>query len=352
MSKNIIIQEGGAPFQFSVDKLETAKVGGGSLNWVPEEDTLLGTKTITKDGTYKASDEGLYGYSGVTVRGIGTATGKDGDGDDAKVTTDPTTGDLVQTKIPSAIEITTPPTKLNYTDGETINFSGLVVKAKLRTGGIFTDDAYPDGVIPNSELDFPVTTADAQATRRFTTPADDSSATYRNTGETFTFQEVLVGQDFYGNLYNQYLDMWRTYTLTSASASVYAVRKAGSSYDYIYLASSEKFTLHYRGPDSSQPSANVTESDIVRNVVAGRAYWDIQATPNKNPIIAADLSSFAWVYEDMVKFGDGSGEPTNAIPVNWISPYNSATLTDEFTIRIVDGGGGTTEGGGGAGRND
>ena len=38
MSKNIIIQEGGNSKQFTASKLNTALVGGGSCNWVPEDE--------------------------------------------------------------------------------------------------------------------------------------------------------------------------------------------------------------------------------------------------------------------------------------------------------------------------
>lgn len=160
MGKNIIIQEGSSGKQMTVDKLKTDLVGGGSCLWVPEDGTELGTKYINADGTYKASSDGFYGYSEVTVRGTGKATGKDSDGDDAYAYTDPTTGRLVTEKLPSSIVVTVNPSKLTYFDGETINFTGMVVKAYLATGGLWTDSSHPNGVIPISELVFPVTQAD------------------------------------------------------------------------------------------------------------------------------------------------------------------------------------------------
>lgn len=134
MSKNIIIQEGGIGKQLTADKLKTDLVGGGSCLWVPEDERQLGTKCISENGTYKASDDGLYGYSEVTVSGVGTVTGKDGDGDDAQASVDPETGEIVTTKLVDHIAITTPPTKSEYQDGETINFSGLVVHGYSSTG--------------------------------------------------------------------------------------------------------------------------------------------------------------------------------------------------------------------------
>ena len=162
MSKNITIKEGGTAKQLTVDKLKTHLVSGGTCLWVPEDETNLTTKTITENGTYTASDDGYYGYSQVTVSGIGTATGTDGDGDEAVVTTGED-GELEENKIPSSIVVETPPALTIYADGETIDFFGIVVKGYLKTGGLWTDEDHPDGVIPISELTFPVTVADADA---------------------------------------------------------------------------------------------------------------------------------------------------------------------------------------------
>lgn len=54
--------------------LRTNLQDGGTCDWVPEDETQLITKVITQDGTYNASDEAgdIYGYSEVTVQGIGS----------------------------------------------------------------------------------------------------------------------------------------------------------------------------------------------------------------------------------------------------------------------------------------
>lgn len=149
MSKNIIIQEGGIGKQLTVDKLKTNLVGGGSCLWVPEDEMTLGTKYISENGTYKASDDGYYGYSEVTVSGVGSVTGKDpdGSGDDASATVDPETGDITITKLPSRIEVITPPTNPYgiYQDGQAISTNGMVVKGYFNSGGEY-------GTVPNSEI--------------------------------------------------------------------------------------------------------------------------------------------------------------------------------------------------------
>lgn len=149
MSKNITIQEGGIGKQLTVDKLKTDLVGGGSCLWVPEDERQLISKYISENGTYRASDEGYYGYSEVTVSGVGSVTGKDpdGSGDDATATVDPETGEIVITKQPSNIEVITPPTNPYgiYQDGQTIVKDGMVVKAYLESGGEY-------GTVPNGEI--------------------------------------------------------------------------------------------------------------------------------------------------------------------------------------------------------
>lgn len=156
MSKNIIIQEGGTPKSLTVDKLSTALSIGGHMLWVPEEDVQLGTKYINENGTYNAGEDGYYGYSSVTVSGVGVATGKDpdGSGDDAYAITDPESGELVFGKAAETIAVTTPPTKRAYQDGETIDYSGMVVHGYSASGVDL-------GAIPNNELLLPITTAGA-----------------------------------------------------------------------------------------------------------------------------------------------------------------------------------------------
>lgn len=162
MPKNIVIQEGGLGKQLTADKLKTNLVGGGTCLWVPEDDTHLGTKYITNNGTFKASDDGLYGYSEVTVSGIGTVTGKDPDtGEEVEVHRDPETGEIVETVIATEIRVVTLPAKTTYTHGETIDYSGIVVHKYSAKG---TDL----GAVPFGELVFPETTADAQKTDGWT----------------------------------------------------------------------------------------------------------------------------------------------------------------------------------------
>ncbi len=73
MGKNITIQEGGTPRTFgNVEKIVTNVVGGGTQNWIPEEEAAsyveTGELSVSENGTYYSSDEGYVGFSKVDVR--------------------------------------------------------------------------------------------------------------------------------------------------------------------------------------------------------------------------------------------------------------------------------------------
>lgn len=182
MSKNITIQEGGVAKQLTVTKLKTNLVGGGTQLWVPEDSVEQTIKNITANGTYRASDDGYYGYSEVTVNVPGGAggppggsgssiVGKDGDGDDAIVTVDPETGELEEEKLPNHIYVVTPPTNPYgiYTDGQAVIPDGMLVKAYLKSSEEY-------GTVPNSEIALDPTTASYDASTDHTDyTIDDTS---------------------------------------------------------------------------------------------------------------------------------------------------------------------------------
>lgn len=63
-----------------------------------------------------------------------------------------TIGDGAQ---PAAIQIITPPTKTEYYVNDEIDYSGIEVQLLDGEGDVYTSDAYPDGMIPFEELEFP-----------------------------------------------------------------------------------------------------------------------------------------------------------------------------------------------------
>lgn len=158
MAKNASIQENGvAEAMTAINKLRTNLIGGGSCNWVPEDETLQREIIIRENGTYNASTYDVNSFSRVVVAVTqdsgngGSVIGRMPDGNEYEFTVDDG-GEIVTTKLPSSIAVTTLPSKLSYNDGDAIDFTGLVVTA-------FDGNGESMGEVPFNELVFPVTTA-------------------------------------------------------------------------------------------------------------------------------------------------------------------------------------------------
>lgn len=149
MSENISILEGGQAKVFGhVQKLKISNSGGGSSLWVPEEAVPTGSLYVDKNGTYYASNEGYFGYDEVEVNIVKSVKGKKNNKPyDVTVDDD---GFLHENELPAYIEITTPPTTLNYVDGQDISTEGWVVKAFYTDGtewGDISDTAMIDPAV-------------------------------------------------------------------------------------------------------------------------------------------------------------------------------------------------------------
>lgn len=144
------IKEGGKSRNFSAAMLKTNLQGGGTCLWIPRMDVELKSKYISKSGTYTAKADDCYGFDQVTVSGVDVEITQDEDGDDVELTTDG--GDVTETKLPSYIRVTVLPSKLDYTVGETIDYTGLVVHAYTKSG-------IDMGVVPFNELILPASKA-------------------------------------------------------------------------------------------------------------------------------------------------------------------------------------------------
>ena len=68
MSKNITIKKDGVAQNFNnVSRISLKKVSGGTVYFVPKDSTDLSDINITANGTYKASDAGVFGYETINV---------------------------------------------------------------------------------------------------------------------------------------------------------------------------------------------------------------------------------------------------------------------------------------------
>ena len=235
MSKNITIQEGGVAKQLTVGKLKTNLASSGTCLWVPEDEVQLTTKTITENGTYKASDDGYYGYEQVVVSGVGTVSGTDPTtGEDVVVTTDPETGEIVETTVPHSIGVTTPPTNPYgiYTNGQTITKDGMVVKAYLKSGDLYDTTDYPNGIVPNNEVTLSPTTAAYDAS------TDTGSGEATLDGDTLDYARSAYWT-YQRPLYTQHVNVWSSAYLIALHGDIIAISQsndidAGGTYTSTY----------------------------------------------------------------------------------------------------------------------
>ena len=129
------IQEGTiARLMGGVKRIKVDLQNGGTLVLAADDDVELGIKSITENGTYKAKDDGYGGYSSVTVNVSGGGGGGGGD-------------------VPTRIAVTVQPNKINYSDGDTIDYTGITVVAYKADDSVY-------GTIPFDSLIFPTTEAE------------------------------------------------------------------------------------------------------------------------------------------------------------------------------------------------
>lgn len=345
MSKNIIVQEGGIGKQLTADKLKTNLVGGGTCLWVPEDETNLGTKYISENGTYKASDDGYDGYSEVTVSGVGSVTGRDPQtGNDENVEVDPETGDLVITVLPSEIKVITPPTNPygTYIDGQTITTDGMVVKA-------YDNNNHELQVVPNSEITLTPTVA-----------VYDESKDTRGTGEATSDLETVLAQPIgysaeakhqlysstTGNLIFE--EGWNTGAIAAyeaAAPTIITVLIASASQPIVR-------TIHESIGTESERTRTVNEN-VSTFTYDGKTVYYCTQTINNNPAngwkaIHGAINSKgagvpggndAWTMVYGTRKDNPAGSP-QTITVSWPRPGDGKVLETTFEILVAPGYGG------------
>lgn len=311
MAKNIVIQENGVAKQLTADKLKTNLVGGGTCLWVPEDGTTLGVKTITQNGTYNASDDGYYGYSQVIVNGQGTATGTDGDGDEAVAHTDPITGELQTDKVPSSIEVVTPPTNPYgiYQNGQAIGTNGMVVKAYLQTGGEY-------GTVPNGEITLNPTTA-----------AYDPST------------DTMSGEATSGGIVVQYSGTYTSANDWLCSDFEYAANFGAATYVFSSTNSPASITYPPSSPES-EPIKEYMRLTGPNTTPGGHTFYMTGSLP-ANPALPVGVPEGIHSPADLAAvIYDGTREQTQSgshqeIAVSWPRPLDGKVLETTFEILVA-----------------
>ena len=307
-----VIAEGGKVYAMGgAQRVEVAKSVGGTLTLVPVVSAELDDLSVTQNGTYRAANSGLYAYDSVDVDisgGIGIEP-------------------------PDSIRITTLPVKLIYDEGETINFTGMVVKA-YKNGEIWTGDGeYPGGVIPFGELTLPKTTVEA----------------IKNAGEATINYSGLSLLLLCGNTYGR---PWG-YDVMKSSYVVGTVTDGGRTYDvttgvygtevrFYFLTKywdiddpdpeNWTTTLYLMQADGGRPISSLRGESFVsydigftgrtgtefvtRDITDEESRWSAVPYSREDPV------SVDFTVDDMI------------VPVQWKRPIDGNMLEDDFKITV------------------
>ena len=210
---NVLIEEGLRTRQmYPTDILKVDNTDSTDSLWMPHDNANYGTLYASENGIYIAARDGYDAYSEVDVRvtfddfsdldldslddtfDLDSLKDLDIDEfndlfnnedlwddpfdkidssfDDRVKGIDPVSGNkyavgldangyLDDYLLPTKIKIVRFPNKTKYINGETIDYTGIVVMAFSEDDKVWKNEKYPDGVIPFEELIFPVEIADA-----------------------------------------------------------------------------------------------------------------------------------------------------------------------------------------------
>lgn len=305
MSKLVSIVEGQSSKQFNnVGFLRTSLQGGGYCDWIPEDERVLKSKSVTKNGTYKAINDSAYAYDEFTVNvpKKDSVTGKKPNGNEATVSRD-NEGNLVETGVPSSIRITTNPSKMTYSDGETIDMSGAVIKAYNTDGGLW-------GNVPLNEVSVSPSTADGGG-------ALPGLAYYEFPEETYVYK--------YPGYYNDYY----FYAQTFNGARIVFIQYGEHVYYYTFCNNNQGYSkIGIAEERWGQPTAINWSTPLMRNI--GNNYYGGWGRGDSNG------SPLPFIYSTLgnIPYGGENPPSTELEELQAALPYAYRTVTVDQTINV------------------
>lgn len=350
MGKDIIIQESGEPKTLSsIDKIITPKVGGGSAEWVLFENLDLMAKTVTKNGTYKAENDNVYGYHKVTVKvpkkgkkKTGKRPQSSGDPNDYCVTTeDDGQGgqNLVYKKLPTSINIIDPPSKTVYNDNELIKKQGMLVRAYFADGGLWGD-------VPIGEIILDPDRADVSKCA----DTDEWDVSGLGINEPIYMNPVGVG-----DVVTYYTDP-ESIVKTIEGSSVYAICFYGNGHNEIIYVSTSPFTVRVGRKDGSYP---YSFSGSLIEVGNYHAYVNVRQSSSQSRSYdekyALSAIQEGWNLKDLGATVICGGHPKKGrqtIITKWNRPEDEKELTDTFEITVTSANTSGESQGGNTGENN
>lgn len=374
----------------------TEEVSAQSI-WMPKDDMRTGTLYATENGIYIATKDGYDAYDKVVVRvtddsewgeiypdndygrwdeetlddylldpdgfdetfndpakwddpsedldytyGEDGITGIDPDtGNEAMVNLDEN-GFLNEEVLPSSISITKLPNKLTYKDGETISFSGIEVTAYTEDGNVWTNSKYPNGIIPMSELIFPVKIADAsQATEEkrtsglvdepFSLGSPTGYCKFKSGGTTYEYNLSFITDA-------PLITGFKKQGISGVGVrAIVATDDQTDTLCYQYRVKATRGGISDETITTETPSiANNTYTYKNKTVYYTSITHTIQSHNYETdvPFQSDSTEAIAWT----MMYGDVIGG-TQTIPVEWNRYGDGLTLEDSFEITVSPGSG-------------
>ena len=273
------------------------------------------------------------------------------------VGTDPNTGDQVTVTpsgkdtrpTPKAIVITKLPNRLSYSDGDTIDFTGIEVKLYLiyeESGSSvdatpFRDSRYPDGVIPFDELIFPKTTAEFSDNGDTVVRYDESSGFGRLEGVS----GVSVPQAF-----SRGIGSFSFHTAGYIEPSYVSIPSDAYAVCYGPNPTNRFITFSIGEPSSVSGNTFNLSAGYESITVNGVTYyatsiWNGRGSFEEFDIVIEALPPVDWplmqqstAMRDLLRICYGGQRDTSDtdIPVQWVSPYDGDTLETSFSITVTE----------------
>jgi hypothetical protein len=234
-------------------------------------------------------------------------------------------GYLTESTLPSSIKIVIPPDKHQYVDGQPILFRGMVVKGYTADGELWTDVSHPDGVIPHSELTFPITTAINES------KGWDGEYT---DGNGLNLRRMTFGDEKWGNFYlGPVVGVVKNMPGWGSERPMYI----GASAQSVAYFTMYNNSLYYYGIDSAAEFAHVAPDDNPFNTDYGYI-----AGFSKNKWSSVGYRYYdgeqGWAPESTVNPTESSLDNLHpagqTIPVQYIRS-DGEVLEDSFTIEVL-----------------
>jgi hypothetical protein len=220
------------------------------------------------------------------------------------------------------------PSKLDYIEGETIQFGGLAVQAYTADGNVWTVNNHPNGMIPFGELFFPETIAHGEYEEEYTSDLGTYSL-----NSSFIIGEPTVGKFGWTGTLSKgifYKDSGSWIEVVAASKTPGGVAVSRTYYN-----------MGIDGPivETESFTANNEFTHKDKTVYFYSGSWGLTGGPGDVPYMPG--INKPWAAWTMIYGEDISREGTMEVPVQWFRPGDGQMLSTSYTIHVTKDGSGS-----------